>query len=52
LSDLHLRREPGKPMGQGVYIVALLTVVPTYVIYFTRPTPAELVKQGPSMECY
>ena len=45
-------REPGKPwMGQGVRFgiaVALLTVVPTYMIYFVvQPTPAELaLKQG------
>jgi len=45
-------REPGKPWtGQGVRFgiaVALLTVVPTYMIYFVvQPTPAELaLKQG------
>lgn len=41
-------REPGKPwLGQGVRFgiaVALLTVVPTYLIYFVvQPTPSGLV---------
>jgi drug/metabolite transporter (DMT)-like permease len=45
-------REPGKPwLGQGVRFgvaVALLTVVPTYMIYFVvQPTPPALaVKQA------
>lgn len=45
-------REPAKPwLGQGVRFgiaVALLTVVPTYIIYFVvQPTPAALaVKQA------